>query len=140
MRGKVKCALSAALNTAFIVLAYGEPVEIKGTLSWMLWLLAAGFIIYCVKEGKKALRALFVLQLTAFLLASGIFFLREYTGRQVISSEREGSIRTVVYRLDPGAMGHTTVQRREYYCVIDSRSLSVRVRLSQDTKRGSLIP
>ncbi|MDE7362851.1 MAG: hypothetical protein K2N38_13060 [Oscillospiraceae bacterium] len=137
---KIKYLLLALVNILFIVLSYGKPVEIKGTLSPLLWLFALCVTSFSVKNGKKALRALFVLQLTAYLLASGIFFLREYTGRRVISSEREGNIRTVVYQLDPGAVGHTTVQRREYYCIVDGELLSVGVLLSQDTKRGSLMP
>lgn len=132
--------LPTLVNVLFIVLSYGKPVEIKGTLSPLLWLFALCVMVFGAKYGKKALRVLFVLQLTAYLLVSGIFFLREHTGRRVISSEREGNIRTVVYQLDPGAMGHTSVQRREYYCIVDGELLSVRVLLTQDTKCGSLMP
>lgn len=124
----------------FIVLCYGRPVEITGALSPLLWLFAFCVMIYCVKSGRKALRALFVLQLTAYILAGGIFFIRECAGRRVISSYREGGIITVTYMLDPGATGHTTVQRREYYGIIDSKPLSVRVLLSQETRRGSPLP
>lgn len=139
-RSEIKYALLALANVLFTVLLCGRPVEVKGTLSPLLWLFALCVMIYSVKVGKKALRALFVLQLTAYLFAGGIFFLREHTGRRIIGSQREGGIRTVIYQLDPGAVGHTSVQRREYYCIVDGKLLSVRVLLSQETRRGSPLP
>ncbi len=137
---KMKFPFLAALNFLFIFLAYGRPVEIKGALSWVLWLAAFGVTAYCIKSGKKFLRAFFVFQLIIFIIAVCLFRIREYGGRALYSSHREGNILTEVYQINPGAMGHYSVQRREYYCIVNGELLSVRILLSQETKHGSLAP
>lgn len=135
---KAKFPILAALNFFFIFLAYGSPVEIKGALSWLLWLIALGVMIYCVKLGKKFLRALFIFQLIIYLIASGLFCIREYGGRELRGSHCENNILTEVYQLNPGAMGHYSIQRREYFCVVNGDLISIKVLLLQETKRGSL--
>lgn len=135
---KAKLPILTVLNFFFIFLAYGSPVEIKGTLSWLPWLIALGVIIYCAKTAKGFLKALFVFQLVIYFIASGLFCIREYNGRELFSSLCENNILTEVYQLNPGAMGHYSVQSREYLCIINGELLSVRILLSQETKRGSL--
>lgn len=135
---KIKFPLLIVLNFLFIFLAYGCPVEIKGALSWFLWFVALSVMIYCVKLGKKFLRALFVFQLIIYIIASGLFCIREYGGRELRGSHCENNILTEVYQIDPGAMGHYSVQLREYFRIINGDILSIKILLSQETKRGSL--
>lgn len=135
---KIKFSVLVFVNIIFIIFAYGRPVEIKGTLSWLLWLIALAVMIYCIRSGRKLLKALFVFLLIIYVIASGLFCIREYDGRELHGSHYENNIYTEVYQLNPGAMGHFTVQRREYFCIINGDILSIRVLLSQETKRGSL--
>lgn len=135
---KAKFPLLVFLNFLFIFIAYGIPVEIKGTLSPLLWLAALGVMTCCVKAGKSILKALFVFQLIIYVMGSALFCIREYDGRSLYDSHYENNIYTAVYQLNPGAMSHYSVQRREYFCVINSETLSIRILLSQETKRGSL--
>lgn len=137
---KMKFPLLAAVNFLFIFLAYGRPVEIKGALSWLMWIAALAVTAYCIKSGKKFLRALFVFQLIIFIIAGCLFHIREYGGRELYSSHSEGNILTEVYQLNPGAMGHYSVQRREYFCIVNGELLSVRILLSQEIKHDSLAP
>lgn len=135
---KVKYPLLLILNLVFILLTYGIPVEIKGVLSPLLWLIALGVMMYCIKTGKKFLKTIFVLQLIIYIMASNLFCIREYGGRELHSSQYKDNIYTAVYQLNPGAMGHFSVQQREYFCLVNNEFLSIRILLSQDTKRGSL--
>lgn len=135
---KIKFSVLVFVNIIFIIFAYGSPVEIKGALSWLPWLAALAVMIYCIRSGRKFLKALFVFQLIIYVMASGLFCIREYGGRVLYSSHYENNIYTAVYQLNPGAMGHFSVQRREYFCIINGDLLSIRVLLSQETRRGSL--
>lgn len=135
---KIKFSVLVFVNIIFIIFAYGNPVETKGTLSWLPWLIALGIMIYCIKSSKKFLRALFVFQLIIYVIASGLFCIREYGGRELCGSHYENNICTEVYQLNPGATGHFSVQRREYFCIVNGDLLSIRVLLSQETRRGSL--
>ncbi len=134
---KVKYPLLLILNFVFILLAYGIPVEIKGALQPLLWLIVFGVMIYCIKTGKKFLKIIFVLQLIIYIMASGLFCIREYSSRELHSSHYKDNIYSAVYQLNPGAMGHFSVQQRKYFCIVNNKFLSIRILLSQDTKRGS---
>lgn len=126
------------LNLLFIILAYGRPLEIKGAVSPLLWLFALGLIICSVIIVKKYAKLLFIMQLIIYIAASGLFYIREYDGAALYSADCRDNILTEVYEVNPGAMGHYSVQRREYFCIINNDILSVKILLSRETKRGSL--
>lgn len=88
---------------------------------------------------KKCAKILFIVQLIIYIAASGLFYIREYDGITLYSSNYTDNICTEIYEINPGAMGHYSVQRREYFCIVDNDFLSVKVLLSRETKRGSLI-
>lgn len=136
---KLKIPLLFILNLLFIMLAYGRPIEIKGAVSPLLWLIALGLIICSVITVKKYAKILFIVQLIIYIAASGLFYIREYDGITLYSADYKDNICTEIYEINPGAMGHYSVQRREYFCIVDNDFLSVKVLLSRETKRGSPI-
>lgn len=118
------------LSAASVVLAYGKPVEIRGYLSVVLWLLPVVFMIVQAHDIKK-IRVAFIAVLVCYFISSGLFFLRNHGGVTLahIETDKEagGHTRVEYCDIDPGAMGSVRCRRTEYYSILESKPLSVRI-------------
>lgn len=124
------------ISAASVVLAYGKPVEIRGYFAWVLWLAPIVLMILCTKKNAGLLRGAFIAVLACYFVSSGVFFLRNH-GIRIAHTERSGSSVVEYCDIDPGAMGKVRCRRTEYYSVIESKLLSVRVVRSVEMYRGS---
>lgn len=115
------------ISAASVVLAYGKPVEIKGYLSIVLWLVPVVFMIFRAKNGTKFFRGAFIAVLACYFISSGLFFLRNHGGVTVSHVESNGLTLVEYCDIDPGAMGSVHCRRTEYFRIIESRLLSVRI-------------
>lgn len=122
-----KQAVYLILSAASVVLAYGKPVEIKGYLSIILWLVPVVFMIFRAKNGTKFFRGAFITVLACYFISSGLFFLRNHGGVTVSHIESNGDTLVEYCDIDPGAMGSARCRRTEYFRIIESRLLSVRI-------------
>lgn len=115
------------ISAASVVLAYGKPVEIKGYLSIVLWLVPVVFMIFCARNATKFFRGAFMAVLVCYLISSGLFFLRNHGGVTVSHVESNGHTLVEYCDIDPGAMGSVHCRRAEYFSIIESKTLSVRI-------------
>lgn len=113
------------ISAASVVLAYGKPVEIRGYLSVVLWIVPVVFMIFCAKKGTKLFRGAFVAVLACYFISSGLFFLRNHGGVKIAHTEQIGSTYIEYCDLDLGAAASSRCRRTEYHCVVRSRALSV---------------
>lgn len=114
------------ISAASVVLAYGKPVEIKGYLSVVLWIIPIAFMIIQAHNTKK-FRGAFIAVLVCYFISSGLFFMRDHAGVTVSHVESDGHIHIEYCDIDPGAMGSVRCRRTEYYSVIESKLLSFRI-------------
>lgn len=131
-----KQAVYLIISAASVVLAYGKPVEIRGYLSVVLWVVPVVFMIFQAKKNTKLLRGTFIAVLVCYFISSGLFFLRNH-GVRVAHTERSGNSVVEYCDIDPGAMGSVRCRRTEYFNVIEGKLLSVRVPKSVEVFRGS---
>lgn len=124
------------LSAASVVLAYGKPVEIKGCLSPILWLVPVVFMIFRAKGGTKFFRGAFIAVLACYFISSGLFFLRNHGGVTISHIESDGHTLVEYCDIDPGAMGSVRCRRTEYLSIIESRLLSVRITKSVNVLNG----
>lgn len=131
----ILCAVSA-------VLAYGKPIEIKGFMAVGLWFVPLVFMIFCVKKNTKRFRAAFAAMLALYVIATGLFLLREnafYTYSRNFHMDSESRRNTEVRMDNSPIYGNPMVYKREYFSIIENTCvLSVRVLLSE--KKYSYYP
>lgn len=113
------------LSAASVVLAYGKPIEIRGYLSVVLWLIPIALIIINIRNNTKILRGAFIAVLLCYFVSSGLFFIRNHGGVTVSHVESDGHIYVEYCDIDP--IGSFRCRRTEYYSVFESRLLSVRI-------------
>ena len=124
------------LSLSSVVLAYGKPIEIKGYLAVVLWVVPFALMVLCIKNNKEAFRLLFVTSLISYMIASGLNYIRGSGGIRLKHAEYNGRDYTEVCEIDPGAMGSVSVRKREYFIVIESNVLTIRVLKRTDIYKG----
>lgn len=131
----ILCAISA-------VLAYGKPVEIKGFMAVGLWFAPLVFMIFCIKRNTKHFRAAFAAMLALYVIATGLFLIREnafFTYSRNFHMDPESRVSTEVRMDDSIVYGDPMVYERKYFSLIENTGvLSVRVLLSE--KKYSYYP
>lgn len=115
------------ISAASVVPAYGKPIEIKGFLAVVLWLVPIVFMIFQAIKSSGFFRAAFIAVLVCYFASSGLFFLRDHVGVKVVRTERIGSSVVEYCDIDPGAARTVRCRRTEYFSVFESKPLSVRV-------------
>lgn len=113
------------ISAASVVLAYGKPVEIRGYLSIVLWLVPVMFMIFCAKGSTKFIRVAFISVLVCYFISSGMFFLRNHGGVKIAHTEQRGDTYVEYCDLNPGAAAGSRCRCTEYHCVVKSSALSV---------------
>lgn len=131
-----------SISTASAVLAYGKPIEVKGFMAIGLWFVPLGFMIFCVKKNTKRFRAAFVSVLALYVIATGLFLIREnafFTYSRSFHMDPE-SRKSAEVRMDGSLIyGNPMVYKREYFSIVENTGvLSVRVLLSE--KKYSYYP
>lgn len=124
------------LSAASVVLAYGKPIEIRGYLLIVLWIIPAVFMIVCIKNNTKLFRGAFIAMLVCYFISSGLFFLRNHGGVKVVRTERSGSSVVEYCDINTGATGSVRCRRTEYFSVIESKLLSILIPKSVKVFRG----
>lgn len=122
-----KTIISLIICAASVVLAYGKPIQIKGYIAVGLWLILIVFMILLAKKTAGGLRAAFILLLVCFLISSGLFYMRDFYGIMYVHTEQSGSCIVEYCDINPGAFGHAQCRRTEYYNVLESRALTIRI-------------
>lgn len=128
--GKVMIfALLILFDIISIVIAYGSFLEIKGIISYLIFLIPILLNIVFLKNcEKKFNKIILCILLFVYGFSGGLFWVRENnSGRKKIEQTNSGKYIYVTYELNSGAMGHLSYEDRIYYSLIDTELLTVRI-------------
>lgn len=92
-----------------------------------MWLIPIALIIINIRNNTKILRGAFIAVLLCYFVSSGLFFIRNHGGVTVSHVESNGHTLVEYCDIDPGAMGSVHCRRAEYFSIIESKTLSVRI-------------
>ncbi|MDE6775578.1 MAG: hypothetical protein K2J37_04720 [Ruminococcus sp.] len=119
-----------------IVIAYGSFIEIKGIISYLIFISILLNIVFIKNCEKKSNKIIMCILLFVYGLSGGLFWISENnSGRNKIEQTNVGKYIYVTYELNPGAMGHFSYEDRVYYSLIDTDLLTVRILKSSEHYR-----
>lgn len=123
-------------NIISIVIAYGSFLEIKGIISYLIFLIPILLNIVFIKNSEKTYHKIILcILLFVYGVSGGLFWISENSGRKKIEQTNFGKYIYVTYELNPGAMGHLSYEDRIYYSLIDTDLLTVRIVKSSEHYR-----
>lgn len=126
-KSKIHFTLIVLLDIVSILAVYGSFLEIKGFIAYFIFAVPVVLnILLLIMHGnlfKQLLTALFIF---VYLVTGAVVLIRE-DGRKIVRQNKNGRNVSVVYEINPGAMGHLSYLQRDYYILIDIDLFMVRV-------------
>lgn len=126
-KSKIHFTLIVLLDIVSILVVYGSFLEIKGFIAYFIFAVPVVLnILLLIMYGnlfKQLLTALFIF---VYLVTGAVVLIRE-DGRKIVRQNKNGRNVSVVYEINPGAMGHLSYLQRDYYSLIDIDLFMVRV-------------
>lgn len=126
-KSKIHFTLIVLLDIVSILAVYGSFLEIKGFIAYFIFAVPVVLNILLLKKYgnlfKQLLTALFIF---VYLVTGAVVLIRE-DGRKIVRQNKNGRNVSVVYEINPGAMGHLSYLQRDYYSLIDIDLFTVRV-------------
>lgn len=126
-KSKIHFTLIVLLDIVSILVVYGSFLEIKGFIAYFIFAVPVVLNILLLKMYgnlfKQLLTALFIF---VYLVTGAVVLIRE-DGRKIVRQNKNGRNVSVVYEINPGAMGHLSYLQRDYYSLIDIDLFTVRV-------------
>ena len=115
------------LDIVSIIVAYGSIIEITGIIAYFIF--AVPFmlnIIFLWKKHEKLFRQLLIgLLMFVYLITGALFLIRQ--DNKIINQNKSNRNISVVYEINPGAMGHISYLKKDYYSLIDMDLFTVRI-------------
>jgi len=134
-KSTVYFVLLVLFDVVSIVVAEGSIVEIRGVIACLIF--AVPFvlnIVFMTKCEKLLHKLLLSFMMLVYLLTGAVFLIRE-NSRTVISQTKNNRYIYVTYEINPGAMGHLSYVDKDYYSLIDTDLLTVRIVKSSEHYR-----
>ncbi len=126
-KSKIHFTLIVLLDIVSILVVYGSFLEIKGFIAYFIFAVPVVLnILLLIMYGnlfKQLLTALFIF---VYLVTGAVVLIRE-DGRKIVRQNKNSRNVSVVYEINPGAMGHLSYLQRDYYSLIDIDLFMVRV-------------
>lgn len=126
-KSKIHFTSIVLLDIVSILVVYGSFLEIKGFIAYFIFAVPVVLnILLLIMYGnlfKQLLTALFIF---VYLVTGAVVLIRE-DGRKIVRQNKNGRNVSVVYEINPGAMGHLSYLQRDYYSLIDIDLFTVRV-------------
>lgn len=126
-KSKIHFTSIVLLDIVSILVVYGSFLEIKGFIAYFIFAVPVVLNILLLKMYgnlfKQLLTALFIF---VYLVTGAVVLIRE-DGRKIVRQNKNGRNVSVVYEINPGAMGHLSYLQRDYYSLIDIDLFTVRV-------------
>lgn len=126
-KSKIHFTSIVLLDIVSILVVYGSFLEIKGFIAYFIFAVPVVLNILLLKKYgnlfKQLLTALFIF---VYLVTGAVVLIRE-DGRKIVRQNKNGRNVSVVYEINPGAMGHLSYLQRDYYSLIDIDLFTVRV-------------
>lgn len=126
-KSKIHFTLIVLLDIVSILAVYGSFLEIKGFIAYFIFAVPVVLnILLLIMYGnlfKQLLTALFIF---VYLVTGAVVLIRE-DSRKIVRQNKNGRNVSVVYEINPGAMGHLSYLQRDYYSLIDIDLFMVRV-------------
>lgn len=127
-KSKICFLLASILNVFSAIIAYGKFIEIKGTVSHLIFTLPIIITIIFLKKQKKLFGIILLILLFICCFSRMIFLIRENSSaRKIIYNEKSGRYIYQIHEINPGAMCHISYEKRIYYSLADTTFLTVRI-------------
>ncbi len=124
---KLNFILIVLFDIISVLIAYGNFLEIKGIISYIIFFILLVLNIIFIRKYEKIFQQLLLSFIVFVYLLTGVFFLIREDSRKVVSQTKNNRHIYVTYEINPGAMGHLSYEDRVYYSLIDTDLLTVRI-------------